>query len=222
MKKLLPTLFLFSQISLLFSQTKAITEYGDTIYIYNNGTWAYEILDAMPQENLLDYLKVELDIDSVDKKLSAPLSAKKKVTNKNNQFIINYDESKWKRVPPASLNDEAEFAFECKEFDAWCIVISEETEISKENLFKIAKNTMEENAGSEAEIIQLEYITVNETPILRGVMKTTFSDISFIFDTYYFSNEIGSVQFTTWTSQKLWEKNNSKIQELLNGFVSKS
>ena len=51
-------------------------------------------------------------------------------------------------------------------------------------------------------------------------MKTTFSDISFVFDTYYFSNELGSVQFTLWTSEKLWEKNISEIQDLLNGFIS--
>lgn len=145
---------LFTSIT-LFSQTRAVTEYGDTIYIYNNGTWAYEILEDMPDENLLDYLKVDLQVDSIKEKNFFNPSAKKTVTNKDNQFIIKYDDKKWKRVPPASLNDEAEFAFKCKEFDAWCIVISEETEISKENLFKIAKNTMEENAGSKAEIVLL-------------------------------------------------------------------
>ena len=32
----------------LFAQMKAVTEKGDTIYVYNNGTWSYEKLDVAP------------------------------------------------------------------------------------------------------------------------------------------------------------------------------
>ena len=77
---------LFTSIT-LFSQTRAVTEYGDTIYIYNNGTWAYEILEDMPDENLLDYLKVDLQVDSIKEKNFFNPSAKKTVTNKGQ--IVN-------------------------------------------------------------------------------------------------------------------------------------
>ena len=49
------------------AQTQAVTEYGDTIYVYDNGTWSFEKLDEMPDENNeLSYLSTPLDIDTLD------------------------------------------------------------------------------------------------------------------------------------------------------------
>ena len=121
-------------------------------------------------------------------------------------------------MPAATLNEEAEFAFEARDSDIWCVVISEETPISPESLFKIAKNTMEETSGTTTEIIKAEYRTVNDTPVIRGALQANYGGIEFIFDSYYFSDDNGSVQFTTWTSSKVWEKNKELIHNLLNGF----
>jgi hypothetical protein len=78
---------------------------------------------------------------------------------------------------------------------------------------------MEEFSGSKVEILKTELRTVNGVELIRGVMQSEYSGIPLMFDTYYYSNDNVSVQFTVYTSDNLWEKNTDLIQELLNGFV---
>ena len=201
------------------SQTLAVTELGDTIYVYDNGTWSFEMLDVMPETAGLSFLDEEVIFDTIRTPFTYSSSAKKSIENKNKQFKIRYDEKVWERLPPAQLNGEAEFALKAKSTDIWCIIISEETEIEAGALFRIAKNTMKENLGGDAAILKSEVRTVNGTEVVRGVLNAKHSGISFIFDTYYYSDDKGSVQFTVYTSDKVWEKNTKMIEELLNGFV---
>ncbi len=212
-------IFLFFYVTTASCQTLAITANGDTIYVYDNGTWSFELLDKMPVLEELAFLNIELTIDTLETKFKYSNRAKKEVKNKNDQFKIKYDDTKWKRVPPATLNEDAEFAFESKTMEAWCMVISEETSIDTDALLQIAKNTMEERTGAEVEIVKTEMRNVNGAELIRGVLSVKISGLQFIFDTYYFSNDIGSVQFTVWTSDRIWEKNLDEIQELLNGFI---
>jgi hypothetical protein len=221
---LLATVLLLANTMSARCQELAITQSGDSIYIYNNGTWSYEILDEMPEmeeDKILDYLSEVLKIDTVSGKIAYPDKTNKVLKNVSNQFTIKYDDKKWKRVPPASLNDAAEFALEAKFSEIYCIVISEETEITQENLFKIAKNSLEENSGSTIEVLKTESRNVNGADVIRGTFKTDFSGITFIFDSYYFSNELGSVQFTVWSSDNVWRKREKEILDLLNGFIVK-
>ena len=205
--------------NLVYSQTQAITEDGDTIYIYNNGTWSYEPQDDMPLlENDMGFLADELQLDTIKGEFFIPKSANKTLKNSRGQFIIKYNSALWERVPPATLNDEAEFALQSKTTDLWCIVISEETEIEASSLFKIARQTMEDNTGATTEIVKSEVRKVNGYDVVRGTLRANLSGISFMFDTYYFSNELGSVQFTIWTGDNIWKKNEKRILELLNGF----
>ncbi|NOU61391.1 hypothetical protein ELS83_16405 [Marinifilum sp. JC070] len=201
------------------SQTRAVTELGDTIYVYNNGTWSFEIQEEAPVVNEFDFLNQILDIDTIQKPYSYPANAKKQVKSERNQFAVKYNDKIWKRIPPATLNEEAEIAFQAKHTDIWCVIITEVTPIDADKLFKIAKKMMEENTGGIAKIKKTEVRTVNENQIFYGKLETDFSGINFIFNSYYFSNEKGSVQFVTWTSSTLHELNKDLIQDLLNGFV---
>ena len=198
-------IFLF-YVSTVASQTKAVTVEGDTIYVYKNGTWSYEKLADSPEFNEFSFLDKELHIDTLSLDFKYSKNAKRQVTNADKQFIIKYDESKWKRVPPASLNEDAEFAFQSRQSDIWCVVIFEETPIDVDKLLRIAKKSMEDNTGSEVELLKTELRKVNGSNIMRAVMKAAFSGISFTFDSYYFSDEKGSVQFTTWASNKVWKR----------------
>lgn len=201
-------------------QTVAVTEKGDTIYVYDNGMWSFELLEEMPEEiNELAYLEEDVKLDTIATEFKVSSDAKKQVIDVDDRFIIKYNDRIWKRVPPATLNEDASFAFQGKESDIWCVVIAEETPIDHDKLFLIAKNTMKEYVGSDPEIIKTELRIVNGVELVRGVMKAQISGMSLIFDTYYFSNDMGSVQFTTWTSDKVWERNENTIEELLNGFL---
>ena len=218
------TLFLIGLLiffcSGLKAQTKAVTVNGDTIYVYDNGTWSFELLDEMPVVNELDFLNAELQIDTIKTEFTCPLNAKKEVENAEKIFRIKYDDKLWKRVPPATLNDEAEFAFESKKSDIWCAVISEETPILAYKLLLIAKKNMEDFSGTKATSLKTELLKVNGKEVIRGVLSANISGIAFIFDSYYYSNDLGSVQFTTWTSEKVWERNEMQIQDLLHGFIA--
>jgi hypothetical protein len=204
---------------LLNAQIKAVTETGDTIYVYNNGTWSYELEEINDEFNELDFLKLKLDIDTLEKKIVAPSNAQTEVKIESNGILIKYDSKKWKRVPPANLNNEADLAFESKTESIWCIVIAEETFIPSDNLFRIAKRTMEQNLKAQVEILKTEYVNVNGINVLRGAVKADVAGIVFVFDSYYYSSPLGSVQFTTWTSENLWRKNQTEIAELLSGFI---
>ncbi|MEO0789681.1 MAG: hypothetical protein AAFY36_13500 [Bacteroidota bacterium] len=219
--KFFPLLILLVCISnvALKAQVLAVTEEGDTIYVYPNGTWSYDELDEMPALNANSILEVDFEIDTIKTPFKYSGNLDKEVENENGQFVIKYNSDKWRRVPPASLNDDAEFAFEFKETDIWCVVISEEIPIEKGNLFKIARNNMADYAEAEVEVAKAEIRQVNGSEVLRGTMRTSYSGIPFVFDTYYFSNEAGSVQFTIWTSTNIWEDHLADIEELLNGFI---
>lgn len=223
MKNPANTIYLAICLSLCFfnlaAQTQAVMETGDTIYVYDNGTWSFELTEQAPVSEELAFTNVELTIDTLSQVQAYTSSANKEVKNINDQFRIKYNDKLWSRIPPATLNDEAEFAFQSKVNEIWCVVISEETPIQVDHLFRIAKKTMEETTGTEAKILKTELRQVNGENVLRGVLRAEFSGIVFVFDTYYFSNELGSVQFTTWTSEVVWQRNQDKIHDLLNGFI---
>ncbi len=221
MEKRLLIFFLSINCFISNAQEIAVTQKGDTIYVYNNGTWSFDLLEeAPPVFNELDYLNEELKIDEIEGTFKYSDKVSKEVTNEMELFTIKYNPSVWKRIPPATVNDDAEFAFQNIDTDIWCIVISEETSIAPDKLFKIAKKSMEDNIGSKTKVIKTESRNVNGHKVIRGALLADVSGISFIFDSYYFSNEKGSVQFTVYTSDKLWKKNEQDILEFLNGFIA--
>lgn len=173
----------------------------------------------MPEINELAFLEEELAIDTIKPEFTFSRSAKKQVTNAHDQFLIKYDDKAWKRIPPATLNEEAEFAFQCKKSDVWCAVISEETPIAADKLYRIAIKNMEDHTGTKVDILKSELRTVNGHEVVRGVLRANLSGITFVFDSYYFSNEKGSVQFTTWTSDSVYERVKDDIAVFLNGLV---
>lgn len=217
---------LFFSIALFIStlyqangQTLAITIHGDSIYVYDNGTWSYELLEESPALSEFSFLDEEIEIDTIEQEFVFSDNLNKELRNVRDHFIIKYNSNNWKREPPALYNEDAEFALSSKKHDLWCIVISEETEIAPLSLFKIAKNMMEENIGAKVETKKVELRTVNGKEVLRAVVEAKVSGLNFIFDSYYYSDEMGSVQFTTWTGNSLWKKYEAEILELLNGFV---
>ncbi len=221
MKNLSLTLyFIFIAVINNYAQTKAITVEGDTVYLYNDGTWSYDLMEYMIGDSQDPFFQeTEFEIDSLFTALYHPKESKKELTSKYNQIKIRYNDSEWGRVAAGTLNEDAEFAFEHKQKDIWSIVICEETEIGAENILKIARSIMAENTASDVQVLKAEWLTINGTPVLRGVLKAQFSGIEFVFDSYYYSDSRGTTQFTTWTSSNLWERYATDIRKMLNGLI---
>jgi|GEM_PF-1279476 len=203
-------------------QMIAVTEEGDTIYVYSDGTWSFELDKPFEPDDIFGgALDIELQIDTILEKQFFSKKADKEISTSIGQFDFKYENSIWKRVPPVEYNEDAEFAFEHRERDIWGILITEETEIGKENIFKIAIQSLEENLKTEVQIINCQSINVNGSDLLRGTFAMQISGIDFVFDNYYFSDERGTTQFSVWSSSNMWKKYESTVKDFMSGLIIK-
>jgi len=205
--------------SLCQAQITAITERGDTIYVFNDGTWSFYEDGGYQEETGLEYLDMELTFDSTEQVFTIPGDSKSNIKSDLGFFDINYNDKKWKRVPAGKFNEDAEIAFESKEKDMYAIIISEEIEIGAENIVKIALNNMEETMSTPPEVKLLQKRVVNGQPLIRAVYAINVSGMDLTFDSYYYSDWRGTIQFTTWTGSNLHGKYEKDIVDLLNGIL---
>lgn len=207
---LLTLFFLIFSIS-VFSQETAITERGDTVYLYSNGTWSY-YQKFVADSDVKSALKVNPTPYSI------PSSATSKINGLNSFYELWYDAKKWKRVPVGGLNQEADIALEYLKGEVFAMVIFEEIEIPMESLSSIALD----NAGSAApdiKMIDREIRTVNNDSLICMQMDGSAQGMKISYYSYYYSNPKGSVQFHTFTGQNLLPKYKADMDELLNGII---
>ncbi|MCC5918967.1 MAG: hypothetical protein JJU02_16745 [Cryomorphaceae bacterium] len=88
----------FVILSLLFpffamAQEVAVTERGDSVVLYANGTWDY-------YDNYISGGEEIPEIPLNDKAFNKPENAGKKINGANNFYQVWYNEKSWKRIPP--------------------------------------------------------------------------------------------------------------------------
>jgi hypothetical protein len=98
------------------------------------------------------------------------------------------------------------------------MIITEKVEIPLETLKLIALENGKA-AASDLKIVKEEYRTVNGLKVLLLQLNGTMQGIKFSYYGYYFSSPNGTVQFITYTSQKLLDSYEPESEKLLNGFV---
>ena len=193
------------------AQEIAVTENGDSVLLYSNGTWEY----------YNGYISTAIDnqrITENPEKFSKPSSSNTKANGKNQAYEIWFDNKIWKRIPAAEINAEADLAFKFLEGDVYSMIIFEQIEIPIENLSQIALNNAI-NAAPDMKMIEKEYRTVNGKKVIFMRMEGTAQGIKFCYLSYYYSNEKGSIQFHTFTGRSLLEKNRAEMENMLNGFI---
>lgn len=192
----------------LISQTNAVTEYGDQVVLYDDGTWQYtdeELnIDVEIPQNLNPFIKPE----------------KANFLLKSNQFNVGIwlNSKKWK-FSKASDNEDAEYEVTLKGEDLYGTVITEKVEIPLEALREIALSNAKDVAP-DTKIDFEEYRNVNGARVLMLEMSGTISGINFAYIGYYFSNKNGTIQIILYTAKNLLKKEYSKqAEDFLNGFV---
>lgn len=194
-------------VLLSFAQQKAVTETGSEVILYDDGTWEYlnndEDLDSEIPTNKKNFTK--------DKDASFLVKSNKL----NVGFWINPKEWSFKK---ADNNEEAEYEFQLKGKDLYAMVISEQVEIPLKNLKQIAVENGKA-AAPDLRIVKEEYRTVNGIKVLFLQMNGTLQGIKFTYYGYYFSNENGTIQFITYTSQNLLSTYMDDCEKILNGLV---
>ncbi|HOF15948.1 MAG TPA: hypothetical protein PLF32_01290 [Bacteroidales bacterium] len=207
MKKIALVLISILSINLLQAQIKAITETGEEVVLYDNGTWKYQ------NENQL--LEIEIPTNPVPFEKNKESSFLLKSKKLNIGIYINPKKWSFKK---ASDNPDAEYEFQLKDEDLYGMLITEKVEIPLETM-KIIALENGKTIAPDLKIVKEEYRFVNGLKILLLQMDGTIQGIKISYYGYYFSNTKGTIQFITYTSQNLLESYKFESEKLLNGLV---
>ena len=190
-----------------FSQIKAVTENGDEVFLYNDGSWRYANEDAV----------VETDIPINNTRFERDPSASflLKSNKINAGFWIN--PKVWDFGKPTDGGD-GEFEVEMKNGDLYGMIITEEIQIPLETLKGIAVENGR-SAAPDIRVVHEEIRNVNGLDVLLLEMEGTIQGIEFTYFGYYFSNESGTLQYITYSSQGLMKRYRKECELLLNGLV---
>lgn len=207
MKKIVALLLFLPSVLFVFGQQKAVTDSGEEVILYDDGSWKYQ----NEEEQATKEIKLNEELFLKDESSTFLLKSSKV----NVGFWINPKKWSFKK---AEDNLDAEYELNLKSEDLYAMVISEKVEIPLETL----KNLAFENGKEEApdlKIVKEEYRNVNGIKVLFLHMNGTMQGIKFSYYGYYYSNNDGSVQFITYTSQNLMNVFINECDNLLNGIV---
>lgn len=208
--------FVFCFACALFSfystdaQTLAITEYGDSIYVYTDGTWSYV-------NEFMEEFELSLPEDiAYGGNFKKPSTATSDVTGPNNGYKVSFQPKIWKKIPPAELNSDASHAFSIVDGDGYAMVIYERIGIPVVSLGQIALEQAL-TVAPDLELRKTEYRTVNGKEMLCMEMGGTMQGIEFTYFGYYYSDDNRSIQFISYTGTSLFNELRDTFEQLLNG-----
>jgi hypothetical protein len=207
MKKLFFTAFLLVSIQFANAQINAVTESGDQVILFENGTWKY------------------LN-DSVVENAVIPVNTKEFVKSKQSTFLVKSNKLNigiWINPKDWSFtkgkDDEVqEYQFQKKGDDLYAMLIAEKMQIPIETLKGIAIENARKVAP-DVKVIKEEYRTVNGIKVFMMQMSGTLQGMRFTYFGYYYSNSNGTIQLMTYTSENLMNDYLDDIELFLNGFV---
>jgi len=209
MKKIfLLTGILASLISVSFGQKKAVTETGEEVILYTNGTWKY----------LNDSAGSNSEVKTNPKIFKKSANATFLIKSKKFNIGLWVDSKKWS-FKKATSNEEAEYELELKGKDLYGMMLTESIELPLESMKTVALSNARSSAV-DAHVVKEEYRTVNNKKVLLMQIDGTTQGIKFSYYGYYFSNSKGTVQLVTYTAQNLLSDYLNEIEELLNGLAT--
>lgn len=213
MKKLIliSLLFLLSNLSIK-SQILAITGTGDQVYLYDDGTWKY-VSDVAETD---DNKNFKINSSPFTKAIDADFQVKSKIID----VKIWINSKKWSFSRPSDETSSAEYDFKLKGEDAYAMLITERIEVPLKNLKQIALQNAT-NVAPDIKIVFEEIRKVNKKEVLCLQMEGTIQGIKFVYFGYYYSDEDGTLQLITYTSNNLFKKYKTDLEAFLNGLVIK-
>lgn len=191
------------------AQIKALTENGQEVLLMDNGTWKYSN----------DSSAIVTDSIKVNPKIYSRLKSQSfLVKSKKLDVGIYLNPEKWKVSLPTASETDIEYHFNSRKSDFWAMMIAEKTQIELKELKDLAL-TNAKDAAPDATIVNAEFRNLNNIRIMCLQINGTIKGIKFVYLGYYYSNENGTVQLITYTSQKLFSESKKEMEEFLNGLV---
>lgn len=207
--KILSFTFILVFISVLAqAQIKAVTDTGDEVLLFDDGTWKYANKDSVSTEK-----KIPLNPQKFVKKASSSFLLK----SKKMKIGVWLNPKKWS-FEKATTNKEAEYEFKLKGNDLYCLMITERLSMPLTTL----KFAVMENAKSvmrNFKLLKEEYRLVNGLKVYCIEMEGTYQGIKLNYYGYCYSNESGSTQLIAYTSKQLFKEYQGLATDLLNGLV---
>jgi hypothetical protein len=208
MKSTILTGLLIIAVQLLNAQINAITDTGNEVILYNDGTWKYLNEETNESEEI-------------------PVNHKQFLKDSKSTFLVKSQKlnigiwinPKIWSFTKGTANDEYEFEFEKKDEDLYGMLISEKMEIPLETLKSIAIENAK-SAAPDVKVVKEEYRNVNGVQVLMMQMTGTIQGVKFTYYGYYYSNSNGTIQLLTYTGENLFSNYLNDIEEFLNGFVN--
>ncbi len=197
-------IILFTLVSLiaagLSAQDRTVTVDGRKIILHDDFTWEYADL-----EKRKGTLRI-LDIDNEGKEL---------FESSNGRYRASVDTGYW--LPTSGLNPQAELQFKNHDETAYAMVIHEGLEIplaSLKELMIVNANSLDPNAR----ILDVEPCRIGtlEGELVKYTART--AGLNFIFYTFITSHQNGTVQFTCYTLDSVFEQLKPEFIDLISGF----
>lgn len=217
-KLILTIAFLSFWASDISAQIEAVTSLGDTVWLYNDGTWEYANPEDVPNETGQPGLPPIDSIYNNPGKFEKSKLSQNTAKSESGTFEVWFNSKKWQRTPPAKINAEADMAFTLNESEGFGLIIHERVEIPLAKLREIALSNARD-ADPNVRLVSQETRTVNGKSMLCLEMSGDIEGMKFTYLGYYYSNTKGTWQFITFTTQNLFATIRPDFEGLLNGLV---
>jgi hypothetical protein len=191
-----------------FAQQRAVTDQGEQVVLYNDGTWVYVEKDSIRRD--------EVAINQL------PFSKSKKASFllKSKRIDIGcwIDPKVWK-FRTSQSHEAAEFEIDHVDGSMYALIITEKLDVPTESLGNLAiQNALA--AAPDLKVTTKEYRNVNGIKVLMMRMTGTIEDMRFSYFGYYYAADGGATQFLAYASEEFMEENLTEVEDLLNGFVT--
>ncbi len=207
--KTLYAILLILLATTIYASQKAITDTGEEIIIYSDGTWKY------PNNSRQNAGPIKFNKNTFRRPKAASFLLKSKTNN--SAYWINTH--KWSFSKAKDKTEAAEYKFQLKGKDLYGMAITEEIEIPIQSLTDIAFSNAKD-AASDIKLLKKEFRTVNGKKVIYMEMGGTLQGMKITYLGYYYSDASGTTQFLTYTGTNLVGKYKSEITGFLNGLVS--
>ena len=207
MKRIIVLGLLLLSITFVKAQINAVTESGEEVFLYDNGTWKYA--------NEKDDAEAEIKLN--DKPFTKDKNSTFVVKSKKANIGIWINPKDWSFTKSAS-NEDAEFQFQKKGEDLYGMLIAEKLEIPIEALKNIAIQNAK-SVATDIKVVSEEYRNVNGIKVLMMQMAGTIQGMKIVYCGYYYSNDTGTIQLLTYTGESLLKNYHNDIETFLNGLV---
>ncbi|MFZ1677448.1 MAG: hypothetical protein WBP41_09250 [Saprospiraceae bacterium] len=190
-----------------YAQQSAVTQTGEEVTLYDNGTWTYVNKDSINADEILTNPEKYARSD------------KSSFLLKSTRLGIGcyLDPKKWS-FKKGEETEAAEYEINDIANGLYGMMITEKLDLPLESLANIALDNARD-AAPDVKIIKKEYRYVNGLKVLMMRMTGTIQDIKFSYYGYYYSTSGGATQFLVYSSEEIVDQHISDIEDLLNGFV---